>query len=304
MKSEFQNTKVILGLMRLEDVSVDKLTEIIKGCLSLGIHYFDISDVYLNHDAERKLGQVLLNNPELRSQMFIQTKCGILKNNQGEITCMDLSYQHIKESAYASIERMHIDHINSFLLHRVDIFMDAKEINQAISELYKEGKIIHFGVSNMDKDIIEYLKSEITLPIEVDQLQVSLGQLSLISETFNVNFPQQNPNLSNGLFFYLKKNNIQLQCWSPYQIGFFEGSIFDERKLPELNLKLKDLAIKYNTSKCSIATAFLSMLTKDCQVITGSMNINHIKETLEGTKIILSKEDWYSLYKSTGNLLP
>lgn len=303
MKEQFQDTKVILGLMRISEISDEDLTKVIKDAISLGIHYFDISDIYSNHEAERKLGRVIANNPELRKQMFIQTKCGIIRDDKRK-TWMDLSYQHIKEACHASLKRMNLTYVDCLLLHRVDIFMDAKEINKAFEELYHEGKVHHFGVSNMDKDMLEYLLCESNLPIELDQLQVSLGQLSLISETFNVNFPQQQPNLSNGLFFYLKRKGIQLQCWSPYQIGFFEGSIFDEKKMPELNAKLSELAKRYNTTKCAIATAFLSQLTPDAQVITGSMNISHIKETIEGTKIILSKEDWYDLYCSTGNLLP
>lgn len=300
---EFQKTKVILGLMRIDRLSIDELSKLIHGCLELGIHYFDISDIYLNHEAEEKLGKVLLAEPELRKQMFIQTKCGIVRDVPGK-TWMDLSYQHIKEACYASLKRMNLEYVDCLLLHRVDIFMDAKEINQALNELHDEGKVFHFGISNMDREIIEYLKEEVSLPLEIDQLQVSLGQAGLISETFNVNFPQQKPNLSSGLFFYLKKNHIQLQCWSPYQYGFFDGSIFDTSKFPALNRKLDELAQKYHSTKCGIATAFLCMLTKDCQVITGSTNISHIKETLEGSRIILSREDWYDLYCSSGNLLP
>jgi predicted oxidoreductase len=300
---DYQDTKVISGLMRIDKLDDDQLYQFIKGCIKLDIHYFDISDIYLNHEAERKLGNVLKVHPELREEMFIQTKCGIVRDTPGK-TWMDLSYDHIKQACNDSLRRMNLDYIDSFLLHRVDIFMDAKEISKALNELYEEGKVHHFGVSNMDSDMIMYIQSEFKLPLELNQLQVSLGQPALISETFNVNFPQQSPNLSNGLFFYLKRNHIRLQCWSPYQIGFFEGSIFDEKRLPEVNQKLTRLAEKYHTTKCSIATSFLSMLTPDCQVITGSMDISHIKETLQGSQIIMTREDWYDLYCSTGNLLP
>lgn len=303
MKEEYQKSKVILGLMRIEKLSEEELYQLILGSLKMKIHYFDISDIYLNHEAERKLGQVLLSHPELRKEMFIQTKCGIIRDTPGKTT-MDLSYDHIIEAVNASLKRMNLSYVDSLLLHRVDIFMDNVEIAKALNRLHEEGKVYHFGVSNMDAEMIEYLQEEFSLPFEVDQLQVSLGQLSLLSETFNVNFPQQKPNLANGLFFYLKRKKITLQCWSPYQIGFFEGSIFNKERLPKLNEKLEELAKKYHATPCMIATAFLAMLTKDTQVITGSTNLDHIKETLEGASLVLSKEDWYDLYTSTGNLLP
>lgn len=303
MKEEFQKGRVILGLMRLNDISSERLYDIISKAINMGIHYFDISDIYCNHDAERKLGSVIKAHPEIRKEMFIQTKCGIVRDTPGK-TYMDLSYQHIIEAVDASLERMNLTYIDSLLLHRVDIFMDAHEVGMALNELRDTGKVFHFGVSNMDKEMIEYLSQELSFPFEVDQLQVSLGQPSLLSQTFNVNFPAQKPNLQDGLFFYLKKKGITLQCWSPYQIGFFEGSIFDRKRLPKLNDKLDELARKYATSPCAIATSFLAMLTKDTQVITGSMNEEHIKETMEGVTLTMSKEDWYDLYVSTGNLLP
>lgn len=303
MKEEFQKGKVILGLMRLNPVSVEQLAQLLQQCFDLGIHYFDISDIYCNHEAEKKLGEVLKLHKDFRKQMFIQTKCGIVRD-EPKRTRMDLSYEHIKEACDASLKRMNLDYIDSYLLHRVDIFMDNEEIARALKELHEEGKIHHIGVSNMDGSIIDYLKEALSLPIEVDQLQVSLGQPGLISETFNINFPDQKPNIHTGLFFYLKKNKITLQCWSPYQFGFFQGSIFDKKKFPALNAKLDELAQKYNSTPCGIATAFLTMLSKDCQVITGSMNIEHIKETLQGSTLTLSRQDWYDLYCSTGNLLP
>ena len=184
---EMKENKVILGLMRLDHLTSTQLVTVLRGALALGIHDFDISDIYCNHDAERKLGEALRLDPSLRSQMFIQTKCGIVREN-GKTT-MDLSRSHILEAVDASLKRMGLETIDCLLLHRVDIFMDAKEIGSAFSQLKKEGKVRHFGVSNMDMSMIEYLESGVSVPLEVDQLQCGLGQLSLISQCFNVNFP-------------------------------------------------------------------------------------------------------------------
>ena len=109
---------------------------------------------------------------------------------------------------------------------------------------------------------------------------------------------------NSDLFFYLKRKGICIQCWSPFQYGFFEGSIFDEEKYPLINEVLDKYAKKYQTSKCAIATQFLLMLDKKLLVITGSTNINHIKEALDGEKIIITKEDWYNIYRETGHMLP
>ena len=106
------------------------------------------------------------------------------------------------------------------------------------------------------------------------------------------------------LFFYMKRYNIVLQCWSPYQYGLFGGSIFDSPKYKECNEYLEALAKKYKTSKCAIATSFLLALGNDIQVITGSTNPKHVQESIDGTKVRLTKGEWYTLYRKTGNLLP
>ena len=102
----------------------------------------------------------------------------------------------------------------------------------------------------------------------------------------------------------LKRKRRKIQVWSPLIAGYFNGSIFDCDRFPKLNEKLYELASKYNVSKASIAINFLLMLDKELNVVVGSMNKEHIKEALDAQSFKLTKEDWYSLYKSTGKMLP
>ncbi len=302
-KDFIKQNRVILGLRRIAHSSDEEVESLIKGALDLGIHYFDIADIYTGGVCEEKLGKVLKANPSLRSKRFIQTKCGIVRN-PGDPTVRDLSKKHILEAVDASLRRRNTDHVDCLLLHRPDIFRDNKEIQEAISILKKEGKILHFGVSNRDKEIIGYLQEGGSNQVEVNQLQLSLGQPSLLSQVFNTNNPDQSPLLSDGLFFYRKRKNRPLQCWSPYQYEFFNGSIFTNSHRKPTQALLKQIAEKYHTTPCAIATSFLTRLGDNIEVITGSTDLSHIKETLDGVSIQRTKTEWYGLYCSTGNLLP
>jgi predicted oxidoreductase len=303
MNKIYSNRPLVVGLMRLEQLSSEELETLIKSCLDLGIDSFDIADIYCHHESEIKLGEVLKRNPSLREKMFIQTKCGIVQK-EGEFTHYDLSYDYIQKATRESLARMNLSYVDSLLLHRPDIFMDADEIDRAFCDLKKEEIVSHFGVSNMDVSQIRYLRDSATLPIEVDQLQLGLGQCTLLSQAINVNNPEEQGLNNDGIFYYLKKHEMALQCWSPYQFGFFKGSIFNVPEMRNTQIELKKLAEKYQSTPCGIATAFLSNLGKNVQVITGSTNIDHIKESLAGTKIVLSKADWYELFASTGHLVP
>lgn len=297
-------SKIIQGLMRLENLSADELYHLIKFDLENGINYFDISDIYMNGEAEIKLGQVFKNHPDLREKMYIQTKCGIVKD--GDTTYYDLSYEHIVNSVENSLKRMNIDYIDALLLHRPDIFLNAGEVAQAFAFLSQQGKVKKFGVSNFPHEMMKYLYDNTNIPIDINQLQLGLGHMNLIREVFNVNMDNKEGVEHTGeLFFYMKRYGITLQCWSPYQVGFFGGSIFNSDSMKEVSLYCDELAKKYKVSKCAIATAFLLKLDDEhIQVITGSTNPEHVKESVDGTKINLTKAEWYTLYKKAGNFLP
>jgi predicted oxidoreductase len=228
--------RIIQGLMRIDRLSEDELYDLVLFDLVNGINVFDLADCYIDGEAEAKLGRVLENHKELRDRMYIQTKCSIVR---GVNKYYDLSYEHIMESVYASLKRLNIIYLDSLLLHRPDILLDPVDIKKAFLELKEKGLVRLFAVSNFSKEGIEYLNSEVGGFIEVNQIQLSLGQMRLLEEelSFNMN-TAEGVSHTNCTFFYLKRKGIEIEVWSPFLAGFFEGSIFDDPRLPNLNAKL------------------------------------------------------------------
>lgn len=301
MESELRPSRIIQGLMRLHDLDTNQLYELIKFDLDHGINFFDLADIYVNGDSERKFGEVLKAHPELRPKMFIQTKGGIRKD---EFKHYDLSKQHIIEACLASLKRCQLDYFDSYLLHRPDIFLDAEEIKEAFDYLYKNGYVKSFGVSNFSKEAVQYLL-DAGIKLTTNQLQLGLGHLDLIRENINCNINNDEGTMrASDLFFFLKNHNISLQCWSPYQYGFMQGSIFRHEKMKACNEVMEELAQKYQTTKASIATAFLLNLHDNVYVVTGAINPKYVNDSIEALKIKLSRPDWYRLYCSTGNTMP
>lgn len=305
MAAYYNSCPIIQGLMRLKGLSTEDLYNLITYDIEHGVNFFDISDIYNDGESEKLLGEVLKEYPELREKMFIQTKCGIVKDRENDITYFDLSYKHIIESVNASLKRMNLKYIDSLLLHRPDIFFDAEQVARAFATLSQEGKVLSFGVSNFPHEALKYLKDHTNIPITTNQLQFGLGHLDLVREVLNLNMNNEEGTEHTGeLFFYMKRYNITLQCWSPYQVGFFNGTIFNDPNYKELNDYLEVLGEKYGVSKCAIATSFLLTLGNGIQVITGSTNTKHVQESIDGMKIKLTKPEWYTLYRKSGNLLP
>lgn len=295
--------RLILGLMRIEDMSVESLHDLLLFCLEKGITTLDVADIYSDGRSESALGEVFRRHPGLREKFFLQTKVGIIQKD-GKTVCYDFSKDYLLKAVDNCLSRLCVDHVDSLLLHRPDILMDGKEVGEAVSSLLEKKKIFHFGVSNMDRSQIEYLEEFLPCPIEVDQLQLGLGQSFLLSGPLNVDNPVRSPLETGGLFFFLKRRGIALQCWSPYQVGFFEGSLFLHPKMEKAQECLADLSKKYGVSPCAVATAFLSSLGENVEIVIGALRKDYIQESLDGIALPLEREDWYRLYCSAGNVLP
>ncbi len=301
-----ENSKLIQGLMRLKDVSPRDLESLIKFDLDHGINYFDTSSIYNDGESERKLGEALRLDPTLRERMIIQTKCGIYKDRAKGTCIYDLSYDAIVKSCKDSLERLGLPYVDYFLLHRPDIFMDNEEVARAFNYLYDNGMVKHFGVSNFSKEAIKYLESACKQKIEVNQLQLGIGHPSIVAEEMNFNtYFDEGIQRSGDIFFYLKRKNILLQCWSPFQYGMFEGLIFNnDEKYHDLNVYLKELASKYKCTPQGIAIAFLLKLGQNVQVLIGSTNKEHVLDAINGVNVELTKDEWYKIYTVSGQKLP
>ena len=293
-------TSVIgIGCMRLASREKQDVDTIIRTSLENDINFFDHADIYGGGRSEELFGEVLKDDPTLRNKMFIQSKCGI---NKG---MYDFSYEHIISSVDGILERLHTDHIDSLLLHRPDVLMEPVEVARAFMDLYEGGKVLSFGVSNMNFAQMSLLQEAVPFPLIANQLQLSLAHTRLIDEGFCVNTDWDNGTVRNGgTLEYLKLNGITLQTWSPLQHGMFRGTFIDNPDFKELNEELQKVADEYGVKKDTIALSWLLRLPQKVQVIVGTGNPEHIINAAKAADITLTRRQWYDLYKAAGNRLP
>ena len=163
-------SEVVLGLMRISEMTVDQVEDLIESALEVGINAFDIADCYGHGKCEQILGEVLKRRPDLREKMWIQSKCGI---RMEEFTYFDFSKEHILEAVDGILERLNVDYIDSLLLHRPDALMEPAEIAEAFDLLKSQGKVIDFGVSNQNPMMMALIQKDVNQPLVANQLQLS-----------------------------------------------------------------------------------------------------------------------------------
>lgn len=289
---------VILGCMRIN--GAENPVKVIETAFDNGINFFDHADIYGDGECEEIFSSALEKTSLKREDLFIQTKCGIVPG-----VMFDFSKKHIIESVEGSLRRLKMEHVDALLLHRPDALVEPAEVAEAFDELEKSGKVRYFGVSNQKPMQIELLKKYVRQPLLINQLQFGLKHSEMIDQGIHVNMTDEASIDHDGsILDYSRLHEMTIQAWSPYQYGFFEGVFIGNEKFPNLNQKLKELAKKYQTTPTGLASAWILRHPANIQVIAGTMNVNRIKEIAQASEIIISREDWYELYREAGNILP
>lgn len=293
---------IIQGCMRIGELNVKQMQELIEKQLELGVNFWDHADIYGGGTCESIFGQALKEMPGMREKLIIQSKCGI---RPGDYTRYDFSKEYIVESVEGILKRLHTDHLDYLLLHRPDLLMEPEEVAEAFEQLQKQGKVQHFGVSNHTPGQIELLKTCVEQPIEINQLQFSLAHTLLLDSPAYLNTTDVHGiNRDAGVLDYCRCHGITVQCYSPFQYGVFEGTFLGNPDYAGLNQVLERLAEKYDTTANGIAVAWLLRHPANMQVVIGTTNISRLPGIARGADIRLTREEWYELYAAAGNELP
>ena len=290
---------ISLGCMRIASLNENGVDAIIDSALENGVNFFDHADIYGAGNSERLFGDYLKRNGNIREKIFIQTKCAI---HDGQY---DFSKEHILRSVEGSLSRLGVDYVDYLLLHRPDTLMEPEEVAEAFDILETTGKVRCFGVSNHNAMQIELLKTAVKQPLAINQLQFSVTEAGMVSSGMNVNMKNEESVMHDGgLLEYSRINKMTIQAWSPFQYGFFKGSFIDNDKFPCLNEKLEQIGEKYGITKTGVATAWILRHPANMQLIAGTTNPKRLKEICDASEVVLSRSEWYEIYRSAGHCLP
>jgi len=296
-KSGIMVPTVAVGCMRIKNMSEAEVSAFVNTAIENGANFFDHADIYGGGKSESVFGKAIASIS--REDIIIQTKCGI---RQGQF---DFSYDHIVNSVEGSLSRLGTDYIDVLLLHRPDALMEPEEVARAFDYLKSSGKVHHFGVSNQNPYQMQLLQNCLDMPLCANQLQFGIMHAPMIHSGINVNMYNDSAiNRDGGVLDFCRLNKITIQPWSPMQYGFFEGCFIDNEKFPELNETLDKIASEYGVSKTTIAFAWILRHPAKMQPVTGTTNLTRLTDCIKATEIKLTREQWYEIYRSAGNILP
>jgi aryl-alcohol dehydrogenase-like predicted oxidoreductase len=119
---------------------------IIRRAVEGGITFFDTADVYNEGESEVITGRVL---PKLltREELVIATKVR-MRTMPGE-NGVGLSRKHVMASIDASLQRLGLDYVDLYQIHRWDPATPIAETMEALHDVVKAGKARYIGASSM-----------------------------------------------------------------------------------------------------------------------------------------------------------
>ena len=292
-------SEIGLGCMRINALSKTDASTLINTALDEGINFFDHADIYGGGKSEEVFSDAVNMNPTTREKFILQTKCGIRDGY------FDFSKEHILTAVDGSLKRLKTEYVDILLLHRPDTLMQPEEVAEALSLLHSSGKVKYFGVSNQNPMQIELLNKYLHNKIVINQLQFSITNTGMIDSGLNVNMKNSSSIVHDGsILEYCRLKDINIQAWSPFQYGTFEGVFLDNDKFPELNMKINEVAATYGVTNTAIAIAWILRHPANIQPIVGTTNHKRLKDICMASKVKLTIEEWYEIYRAAGNLLP
>ncbi|NDL68551.1 aldo/keto reductase [Anaerotalea alkaliphila] len=299
-KSGMQVPAIAVGCMRINGLDKSEAEHFVQSALEEGAVFFDHADIYGRGTCEEIFAEAVHMGDAVREKIILQSKCGIRPG-----VAFDFSKEHILSSVEGSLRRLKTDYLDVLLLHRPDALVEPEEVAEAFDLLHSSGKVRHFGVSNQNPMQMQLLQKHLRQPIVANQLQLSITNANMISQGLHVNMLDDAAvNRDGSVLDFCRLNDISIQPWSPFQYGFFEGVFLGSDKFPELNAKIDELAEKHGVPGTTIAMAWLLRHPAKMQPVTGTMNVQRLKDCAKATEVRLSREEWYEIYLAAGNVLP
>lgn len=116
---------------------------LIRRAYDSGVTFFDTAEVYGPHTSEEWVGEAV---EPFRDKIKIGTKFGF-GVEEGQPTALNSRPDHIRRAVEGSLKRLRTDHIDLLYQHRVDPDVPMEEVAETVKALIKEGKVIHWGMS-------------------------------------------------------------------------------------------------------------------------------------------------------------
>ncbi|HEY5696490.1 MAG TPA: aldo/keto reductase [Acidimicrobiales bacterium] len=282
-----------LGCMSMTDFAYgpadeDEAVATLHRALDLGVTFLDTADVYGLTENERLVGRTIADR---RDEVVLATKFGnVFRDGQRGV---DGSPAYVAEACDASLDRLGVDHIDLYYLHRPDLTVPIEDTVGAMAELVTAGKVLHLGLSEASADTVR--RGAAVHPIAALQSEWSLFTRGLEDDVVPA----------------CRELGIGLVPFSPLGRGMLTGSVTDRAALADNDFRrtnprfdegnfqhnlalvdvVKEVAAAHGCTPGQVALAWLNAQGDDVVPIPGTKRRSYLEDNVGALAVTLTADD-------------
>ena len=280
-----------------------EMTSLLRAAVERGVTFFDTAEVYGPLLNEELVGEALA---PFRGQVVIATKFGWAPAPQDETRWSNLNSrpEHIKEAVEGSLQRLRVETIDLYYQHRVDPNVPIEEVAGAMKDLFVQGKVKHWGLSEAGVQTIR--RAHAVQPLTALQSEYSLWWRQPEAEIIPT----------------LEELGIGFVPFSPLGKGFLTGKIdtvtkFDStdfrNTVPRFDVEnrkanqaLVDVLSRFAEQKratpAQIALAWLLAKKPWIVPIPGTTKLHRLEENLGAVDVQLTPDDLRAIESASSQI--
>ena len=237
--------------------------KVLQEAVASGVNFIDTAEAYGPKFNEALIAEAL--HP-YKQGLVIATKGGFNRPGPNQWV-PNGNPDYIRSHIEGSLQRLKVDAIDLWQLHRIDPNVPVEETLKPVVEAVEAGKIKYVGLSEVNVEQIEQVAK--ILPIVSVQNLYNLGNRQW-----------------EEVLDYTAQNGLAFIPWYPLASG--------PDKLAE---KIQHIAEKYKATTAQIALAWLLKRSENILLIPGTSSVEHLHENLKAADIELTDEEFESLSK-------
>ncbi|HET8979594.1 MAG TPA: aldo/keto reductase [Solirubrobacteraceae bacterium] len=270
---------------------------ILRRAVEGGITFFDTADVYNGGESEILTGRLLAKLFDMREEYVVATKVNGRtmpgENGQG------LSRKHIMASIDASLERLGLDYVDLYQIHRFDRRTPIEETMDALHDVVKAGKARYIGASSMFA--WQFAKAQAAARERGGTQFVSM------QNHYNLIYREEEREMIPQCI----DQGVGIIPWSPLARGMLTGTrtragerrtkraqtdaFADTIYTPEVDFdvveRADEVAASRGVSTAQVALAWLLHKPGVTAPIVGATKVEHLEDALAGEQLTLSAEE-------------
>jgi aryl-alcohol dehydrogenase-like predicted oxidoreductase len=235
---------------------------VLRRAVELGVTFIDTADSYGPYVSEDLIREALYPYP---SDLVIATKGGFTRSGPNRWAAVGRP-EYLRQCVEMSLRRLGLERIDLYQLHRIDPAVPLADQIGLLSDMQREGKIRHVGLSEVSVDDTEAVRKYV--------------DVASVQNMYNLANRRAEPVLD-----YCDENDIAFIPWFPIATS----------SVARPGGPLDAAARHHHATPAQLAIAWLLHRSPVMLPIPGTSTVDHLEENLGGGQIELTPGEFDAL---------